>query len=95
MDQGGNADGILQSLDNTFATIVNIDNNAIMEAGGKDRAPMLVVESYVHYPKVLPTDDHPYNLAETKLETYTTINENIKKRINAEAEAVHIIPYWD
>ncbi|GJT40792.1 hypothetical protein Tco_0940657 [Tanacetum coccineum] len=44
-------------------------HNAIMKAGGKDRAPMLVAGS----------------LEETKLETYSTIDENTKTRIDAEA----------
>ncbi|GJZ33583.1 hypothetical protein Tco_0579019 [Tanacetum coccineum] len=55
-------------------------SNAIMEAGGKDQ---------VTYLEVLATDDHPGHPAETKLETYSTVSEHTKKRINAEAKAVH------
>ncbi|GKA79363.1 hypothetical protein Tco_0785959 [Tanacetum coccineum] len=47
-------------------------HNAIIEAGGKDRAPMLVSE-------------------ESRMEIYSSVSDEIKKRINAEAEAVHII----
>nr|GEW70714.1 hypothetical protein [Tanacetum cinerariifolium] len=49
--------------------------NAIMEADGKDRAPMLVAGQQ----------------EESKFETYSTINNEIKKKIDVEAEAVHII----
>ncbi|GJU87665.1 hypothetical protein Tco_1295211 [Tanacetum coccineum] len=99
-------------------------HNAIMEAGGKDRAPILIAGSYVQwksqikryistrrnhelindyidngpyvfqevtYPEVLPTYGNAGRPTKTKLETYSTINDNIKKRINVEAEAVHII----
>ncbi|GKB72329.1 hypothetical protein Tco_0933741 [Tanacetum coccineum] len=66
-------------------------HNAIMEADGKDRAPMLVAGSYVTYLAVLATDVHLGHLEETKLETYSTVDEDIKKRIDVEAEAAHII----
>nr|GEY24329.1 hypothetical protein [Tanacetum cinerariifolium] len=68
-------------------------HNAIIKVGGKDRAPMLVAGK-VTYPEVLPTDDHPGRRAKTKLETYCTVGEHTKKRIDAEAEAVHIILTW-
>ncbi|GJZ06183.1 retrovirus-related pol polyprotein from transposon TNT 1-94 [Tanacetum coccineum] len=66
-------------------------HNAIIKAGGKDHAPMLVFRSYVTYPEVLANDDHPGRPAKTKLGTNFIVSEHTKKRINAEAEAVHII----
>nr|GFB04788.1 hypothetical protein [Tanacetum cinerariifolium]GFB26450.1 hypothetical protein [Tanacetum cinerariifolium] len=46
-------------------------------------------EQYLGF--VPPTDGNPGSLEETKLETYSTVDENTKKRIDVEAEAVHII----
>ncbi|GKA03433.1 hypothetical protein Tco_0676214 [Tanacetum coccineum] len=65
---------------------ISATHNAIMEAGGKDRAPLLVT-----YPEVLPTDYHLSCLTETKLETYSIVGENTKKRIDAKVKAVHIV----
>ncbi|GJV42162.1 hypothetical protein Tco_1420602 [Tanacetum coccineum] len=59
-------------------------HNAIMEAGGKDRAPMLILG-------ILATEGNPGSLEETKRKTYSTVDENTKKRIDAKAEALHII----
>ncbi|GJT60102.1 hypothetical protein Tco_1003635 [Tanacetum coccineum] len=58
-------------------------HNTIMEAGGKDRAPILVVT----YPEALPDGDNLGRKVETKLETYSFVNENIKKKTDVEAEA--------
>ncbi|GJY80548.1 hypothetical protein Tco_0493299 [Tanacetum coccineum] len=69
-------------------------HNEIIEGDGKYHAPMLVVESYVHYPEVLHAGNNLGHPAETKHETYSTVNEHIKKRIDAEAEEVHIKLTW-
>ncbi|GJZ34954.1 hypothetical protein Tco_0580771 [Tanacetum coccineum] len=99
-------------------------HNAIMEAGGKDRPPMLAPDNYVqwksqirryidtkpnreliHYcidngpyqyketiiPATPGTDDAPPTRESGVKETYATISKEIRKKIDAEAEAVHII----
>ncbi|GKC52531.1 retrovirus-related pol polyprotein from transposon TNT 1-94 [Tanacetum coccineum] len=66
-------------------------HNVIMEAGGKDHAPMLVAGSNVIVLVVPLTDGNKGRPKETKLEAYSSVYENTKKRIDAEAKAVHII----
>ncbi|GKB23677.1 hypothetical protein Tco_0863078 [Tanacetum coccineum] len=70
-------------------------HNEIMEAGGKDRAPILVSGPYeyqlVTYPEVLATNTSLVQPEGTKMETYFTDSDKKKKMIDAEAEAVHII----
>ncbi|GKC04666.1 hypothetical protein Tco_0996276 [Tanacetum coccineum] len=70
--------------------------NAIMEAGGKDRPPLLTPGNYYKWipNPTLDTPDtdggnqtHP----ERVKESYVTISEEIKKKIDAESEAVQII----
>ncbi|GJX22533.1 hypothetical protein Tco_0226978 [Tanacetum coccineum] len=56
-------------------------HNAIIEAGGKDHAQMLVPA----------TKTTPLQQEESRMEIYSSVSDEIKKRINAEAEAVHII----
>ncbi|GKB16724.1 hypothetical protein Tco_0850647 [Tanacetum coccineum] len=65
---------------------ISVTHNAIMEADGEDRAPLLVT-----YPEVLPKDYHPGRPTETKLETYSIVGENTRKRIDAKVKAVHIV----
>ncbi|GJR35678.1 hypothetical protein Tco_1211362 [Tanacetum coccineum] len=59
-------------------------HNAIMEAGGKDRPPMVL-------PATPDIDGTPPQPREEVMETYATILEETKKWIDAEAEAVQII----
>ncbi|GKC66204.1 hypothetical protein Tco_1098802 [Tanacetum coccineum] len=70
--------------------------NAIMEAGGKDRPPLLTPGNYYKWipNPTLDTPDtdggnqtHP----ERVKESYVTVSEEIKKKIDAESEAVQII----
>nr|GEW78583.1 hypothetical protein [Tanacetum cinerariifolium] len=56
----------------------NTLHNAIMEAGGKDRPPMLAPGS-------------PVTTTETYMETYKTVSQDIRNQLNVEAEAVQII----
>nr|GEY49833.1 hypothetical protein [Tanacetum cinerariifolium] len=52
--------------------------NAIMEAGSKDRPPMLAPGS-------------PDTRTESQMETYKTVSQDIRDELNAEAEVVQII----
>nr|GEY97749.1 hypothetical protein [Tanacetum cinerariifolium] len=64
----------------------NTLHNAIMEAGSKDRPPMLAPD------KRIPNSDR--NLTTTTervFETYKNVTQDIGDQLNAEAEAVHII----
>ncbi|GJZ53991.1 retrovirus-related pol polyprotein from transposon TNT 1-94 [Tanacetum coccineum] len=57
-------------------------HNAIMEAGGKDHAPMLIART---------NKIHPPQPARRGLETYSSVDPEKQKLIDVEAEAVHII----
>nr|GEW95232.1 hypothetical protein [Tanacetum cinerariifolium] len=61
-------------------------HNAIMEAGGKDRPPMLAPD------KEVPTSEGS-SVTTTKMymETYTNVSQDIRDQLNAKAEAVQII----
>nr|GEZ36028.1 hypothetical protein [Tanacetum cinerariifolium] len=59
----------------------NTLHNAIMEAGGKDRPPMLAPGS-----SVITT--------ETYMETYKNVSQDIRDQLIAKAEAVQIILTW-
>nr|GFA04092.1 hypothetical protein [Tanacetum cinerariifolium] len=82
----------------------NTLHNAIMEAGSKDRPPMLAPDNYVpwksrikRYIDTKPNHEliqyclknPPYKF--TYIETYKTISQEIRDQLNAEAEAVQII----
>nr|GFA45844.1 Gag-Pol polyprotein [Tanacetum cinerariifolium] len=67
----------------------NTLHNAIMEAGSKDRPPMLA-----HGWKekvVLEFEGHPTTTTERVFETYKNVTQDIRDQLNAEAEAVQII----
>nr|GEY79780.1 hypothetical protein [Tanacetum cinerariifolium] len=60
--------------------------NAIMEAGSKDRPPMLASD------KEVPISEGSYvTTTETYMETYKNVSQNICDQLNVEAEAVQII----
>nr|GEW34916.1 hypothetical protein [Tanacetum cinerariifolium] len=64
----------------------NTLHNAIMEAGGKDRPPMLAPD------KVVPVSEGSTKTAtERYMETYKNVSKDIRDQLNAEAEAVQII----
>ncbi|GKF23864.1 hypothetical protein Tco_0076186 [Tanacetum coccineum] len=69
-------------------------HNAIMEAGGKDRPPMLAPATDADATHVTHGNDgtlHQQQLREEVMETFATILEDIKKWITVEAEAVQFI----
>nr|GEU47859.1 hypothetical protein [Tanacetum cinerariifolium] len=64
----------------------NTFHNAIMEAGGKDRPPMLAPDKVVPVSEgILETTTEMY------METYKNVSQDIRDQLNAEAEAVQII----
>nr|GEW61772.1 hypothetical protein [Tanacetum cinerariifolium] len=67
----------------------NTLNNAIMEAGGKDRPPMLAPDKVVSVSK-----GSPETTTVRYMETYKNVSQDIRDQLNAEAEAVQIILTW-
>nr|GFA60916.1 Gag-Pol polyprotein [Tanacetum cinerariifolium] len=67
----------------------NTLHNAIMEAGSKDRSPMLA-----HDKEVLISEGSPVKRTEMYMETYKNVSQDIRDQLNAEAEAVQIILTW-
>nr|GEY07760.1 hypothetical protein [Tanacetum cinerariifolium] len=64
----------------------NTLHNAIMEAGGKDRLPMLAPD------KEVPISEGSFvTTTETYMENYKNISQDIHNKLNAKAEAVQII----
>nr|GEY60091.1 hypothetical protein [Tanacetum cinerariifolium] len=68
---------------------LNTLHNAIMEAGGKDRPPMLAP-----YKVVLVSEGSPETTTETYMENYKNVSQDIRDQLNVEAEAVQIILTW-
>ncbi|GJY70109.1 hypothetical protein Tco_0473091 [Tanacetum coccineum] len=69
----------MSNTNNTMQTQTsNALHNAIVETGGKDRPPMLAPGS---------SETHTKGF----METYKTVSEDIRKQLDAEAEAVQII----
>nr|GEU62344.1 copia protein [Tanacetum cinerariifolium] len=64
----------------------NTLHNAIMEAGGKDRPPMLAPDKEVPISK-----GSSVTTTETYMKTYKNVSQDIHDQLNAEAEAVQII----
>nr|GEZ95695.1 hypothetical protein [Tanacetum cinerariifolium] len=67
----------------------NTLHNAIMEAGGKDRLPMLAPDR-----EVIISEGSSVTTTETYMETYKNVSQDIRDQLNAEAEAVQIILTW-
>nr|GFB30269.1 hypothetical protein [Tanacetum cinerariifolium] len=63
--------------------------NAIMEAGSKDRPPMLALGWKEKF--VLDSEGNPTTITERVFETYKNVTQDIRDQLNAEAEAVQII----
>nr|GEY66330.1 hypothetical protein [Tanacetum cinerariifolium] len=63
--------------------------NAIMEAGSKDRTPMLAPDWKDI--KVLVSEGSPITTTARIHETYKNVSQEIKDQLNAETEAVQII----
>nr|GFC12132.1 hypothetical protein [Tanacetum cinerariifolium] len=62
----------------------NTLHNAIMEAGGKDRPPMLAPVS----------EGSSETTTKRYMENYKNVSQDIRDQLNAEAEAVQIILTW-
>nr|GEY81818.1 hypothetical protein [Tanacetum cinerariifolium] len=60
--------------------------NAIKEAGGKDRPPMLALDK-----EFLISEGSSVTTTETYMETYKNVLQDIRDQLNVEAEAVQII----
>nr|GEZ68212.1 hypothetical protein [Tanacetum cinerariifolium] len=67
----------------------NTLHNAIMEAGSKDRPPMLAPDWKEK--QVLDFDGNLTTTTERVFETYKNVKQDIRDQLNAEAEAVQII----
>nr|GEV73121.1 hypothetical protein [Tanacetum cinerariifolium] len=63
--------------------------NAIMEAGGKDRPPMLAPDK-----DVLVTEGSFETTTERYMENYKNVSQDICDQLNAEAEAIQIVLTW-
>nr|GEV02412.1 retrovirus-related Pol polyprotein from transposon TNT 1-94 [Tanacetum cinerariifolium] len=64
----------------------NALHNAIMEAGSKDRPPMLAPDN-----EVLNTEGSSITTTESYMENYKNVSQDIRDQLNAKAEAVQII----
>nr|GEY70147.1 hypothetical protein [Tanacetum cinerariifolium] len=64
----------------------NTLHNAIMEAGSKDRPPMLAPDI-----EVPVCEGSPITTTARIRETYKNVSQDIRDQLNAEAEAVQII----
>nr|GEY68072.1 hypothetical protein [Tanacetum cinerariifolium] len=64
----------------------NTLHNAIMEAGGKDRPPMLAPDKEVPI-----SEGSPVTRTKTYMETYKNVSQDIRDQLNAEAKVVQII----
>nr|GEZ29258.1 hypothetical protein [Tanacetum cinerariifolium] len=67
----------------------NTLHNAIMEAGSKDRPPMLAPGWREKV--VLDSEGNPTTSTERVFETYKNVKQDIRDQLNAEAKAVQII----
>nr|GEY86124.1 putative ribonuclease H-like domain-containing protein [Tanacetum cinerariifolium] len=67
----------------------NTLHNAIMEAGSKDRPPMLA-HGWIEK-QVLISEGSPITRTEKFQETYKNVSQDIRDQLNAEAKAVQII----
>nr|GEX12297.1 Gag-Pol polyprotein [Tanacetum cinerariifolium] len=73
--------------------MLNTLHNAIMEAGSKDRPPMLAPVNYLGWiDKEVPIyKGSPITRIERFQETYKNVSQDIRDQLNAEAEVVQII----
>nr|GEX03977.1 hypothetical protein [Tanacetum cinerariifolium] len=80
----------MSNTNNTMQTQTsNTLHNAIMEAGGKDRLPMLAPEK-----DVPGTEGSTETTTERYMENYKNVLQDIRDQQNTEAEAVQIILTW-
>ncbi|GKC81555.1 hypothetical protein Tco_1137272 [Tanacetum coccineum] len=85
-------------LNNLQTNTTSALHNAIIEADGKDRPPLLApalqmnrTNTEIYTPATNGTADATPTRKSRVKETYATISEEIRKMIDVEAEAVHII----
>nr|GEX34212.1 hypothetical protein [Tanacetum cinerariifolium] len=64
-------------------------HNAIIEAGSKDRPPMLAPNKVVSV-----SEGSPETISKRYMETYNNVSQDIHDQLNAEAAAVQIILTW-
>ncbi|GKA04544.1 hypothetical protein Tco_0683664 [Tanacetum coccineum] len=64
----------------------NALHNAIMEAGSKDRPPMLAPVPVTEGSSETTTDGY--------MENYKNVSQDIRDQLNAEAKAIQIILIW-
>nr|GEV01656.1 hypothetical protein [Tanacetum cinerariifolium] len=77
----------MSNTNNTMQTQTsNTLHNAIMEAGGKDRPPMLAPDNNVPI-----TEGSSETTTGRYMENYKNVSQDIRDQLNAEAEAVQII----
>nr|GEW07030.1 uncharacterized mitochondrial protein AtMg00810-like [Tanacetum cinerariifolium] len=81
----------MSNTNNTMQTQTsNALPNAIMEAGGKDRPPMLAPE-YTWNDKVVPVaEGSSETTTERYMENYKNVSQDIRDELNAKSEAVQI-----
>ncbi|GKD59618.1 hypothetical protein Tco_1297127, partial [Tanacetum coccineum] len=72
---------MLNTNTNLKTHISNALHNAIMEAGGKDRPPMLASVA----------EGSSETTIEGYMENYKNVSQDIRDQLNAEVEVVHII----
>nr|GEV59642.1 hypothetical protein [Tanacetum cinerariifolium] len=70
----------------------NTLHNAIIEAGSKDRPPMLAPGWKEKF--VLDSEGNPTTITERVFETYKNVSQDIRDQLNAKAKAVQIILTW-
>ncbi|GJV11590.1 hypothetical protein Tco_1353131 [Tanacetum coccineum] len=90
---------MLNTNNNLQTQTSNALYNAIMEAGGKDRPPMLAPGNYnppykfKWTEKIVPVaEDSSKTTTEGYMENYKNISQDIRNQLDAEAEVVQIIP---
>nr|GEW45941.1 hypothetical protein [Tanacetum cinerariifolium] len=76
----------MSKTNNTMQTQTsNAHHNAIMEAVGKDRPPMLALDKVV-----IVTEGSSETTTERYMENYKNVSPDIRDQVNAEAEAIQI-----
>nr|GFA55140.1 Gag-Pol polyprotein [Tanacetum cinerariifolium] len=80
---------VCENFNNMQTQTSNTLHNAIMEAGSKDRPPMLTPGWKEKF--VLDSEGNPTTTTEKVFETYKTVTQDIRDQLNAEAETVQII----
>nr|GEZ76866.1 hypothetical protein [Tanacetum cinerariifolium] len=72
-------------------------HNAIMEAGSKDRPPMLALGNYIQWKSrikhkfIIDAEGNPTTATHQVFETYQNVAQVIRNQLNAKVEAVQII----